>query len=70
MSQNEVDVNSQFSLEGQDELLKQNAQLKEVISNLREQFKTIKFAKADSRSLDSLQPYEENPYSYNMPCVI
>ena len=43
---------TQHSLKGQDDLLKQNAKLKEVNQELRNQFKTTKFAKVDKKSLD------------------
>ena len=41
-----------FSLKEQNNLLKENAKLKEVNESLREQFKTTTFAKVDKKSLD------------------
>ena len=41
-----------FSLKEQNDLLRQNAKLKEVNQELREQFKTTEFAKVDKKSLD------------------
>lgn len=41
-----------FSLKEQNDLLKENAKLKEVNEGLREQFKTTTFAKVDKKSLD------------------
>ena len=43
---------AQFSLKEQNDLLKENAKLKEVNEGLREQFKTTTFAKVDKKSLD------------------
>ena len=43
----------QFSLKGQNDLLKQNARLKEVNETLREQMKLTTFAKVDKKSLDN-----------------
>lgn len=42
-----------FSLKDQNDLLRENAKLKAVNQALREQFKTTKFAKVDSKALDS-----------------
>ena len=47
-----TDSTTQHSLKGQDDLLKQNAKLKEVNQELRNQFKTTKFAKVDKKSLN------------------
>lgn len=41
-----------FSLKDQNKLMKENAQLKETVEGLREQFKTTKFAQVDKKSLD------------------
>lgn len=44
---------TQYFVKGQGDLLKENAKLREVNAELREQFKTTKFAKVDKKSLDS-----------------
>ena len=44
---------SMYSLKEQNDLLKQNAKLKEVNRELRAQFKTTKFAKVDRKALNS-----------------
>lgn len=43
---------TKFSLKEQNKLMKENAQLKETVEGLREQFKTTKFAQVDKKSLD------------------
>lgn len=43
---------AKFSLKDQNKLMKENAQLKETVEGLREQFKTTKFAQVDKKSLD------------------
>ena len=45
------DPDIRFSMKKQDDLLKQNAKLKEVNQELRDQFKTTKFAKVDKKAL-------------------
>lgn len=45
------DPDIRFSLKNQDDMLKQNAKLKEVNQELRDQFKTTKFAKVDKKAL-------------------
>lgn len=42
-----------FSLREHNDLMRENARLKEVNENLREQFKTTQFAKVDRKSLDA-----------------
>lgn len=43
-----------FSMKETDKLMRENAQLREVVEDLRAQFRTTKFAKVDKKSMDKL----------------
>lgn len=43
-----------FSMKETDKLMRENAQLREVVEDLRAQFSTTKFAKVDKKSMDKL----------------
>jgi len=47
------DPDIRFSMKDQEQLLEENAKLKEVNQELQEQFKTTKFAQVDKKSLDA-----------------
>lgn len=45
---------SMYQLKETDKLMRENAQLREVVEDLRAQFRTTKFAKVDKKSMDNL----------------